>query len=76
MREVVLYSTASLDGFIAEPGAGMGWLDEVSARGEDFGYSDFYASIDTMLMGSATYEFVLGAADGGRCRDQGSQPAR
>jgi dihydrofolate reductase len=62
MRPVVLYITASIDGFIAETGGGMGWLDEASATGSDFGYADFYASIETVLMGSATYEFVLGAA--------------
>jgi dihydrofolate reductase len=59
MRTVILYITTSLDGFIAEPGGGMRWLDEASAADTDFGYAEFYASIDTMLMGSATYEFVL-----------------
>ena len=63
MRQVVLYATASLDGFIAELGGGMGWLDAASEADTDFGYPDFYASIETMLMGSATYEFVLGATD-------------
>lgn len=63
MRRVILYITASLDGFIAEPGGGMAWLDEASGADTDFGYAEFYASIDTMLMGGATYEFVLGAAD-------------
>jgi dihydrofolate reductase len=63
MRRVILYITASIDGFIAETGGGMGWLDEASATGSDFGYADFYRSVETMLMGSATYEFVLGAAD-------------
>lgn len=60
MRPVILYVTASLDGFIAEPGGGMAWLDEANTAETDFGYADFYASIQTMLMGSHTYEFVLG----------------
>ena len=63
MRQVVLYITASVDGFIAEPGGGMGWLDEAASTGSDYGYAEFYASIETMIMGRATYEFVLGAAD-------------
>jgi len=63
MRPVILYITASLDGFIAEPGGGMSWLDEASTADSDFGYAEFYASIDTMLMGSATYEFVLHEAE-------------
>ena len=64
MRPVVCFITASVDGFIAEPGGGMGWLDVASHAETDFGYAQFYASIDTMLMGGATYEFLLGAAEG------------
>ena len=63
MRPVILYITSSLDGFIAEPDGSMGWLDEASAADTDFGYAEFYASIDTMLMGSATYEFLLREAE-------------
>jgi dihydrofolate reductase len=62
-RPVILYATASLDGFIAGAGGSMHWLDAANSEATDFGYSEFYATIDTMLMGSATYEFVLGAAD-------------
>lgn len=60
MRDVVLYITASLDGFIAETGGGMAWLDAANAAGSDFGYQEFYARIDAMLMGAKTYEFVRG----------------
>jgi len=49
---------ASLDGFIAEAGGGLGFLKPFEQ--EEHGYAEFYASVDTLLMGSKTYETVLG----------------
>jgi dihydrofolate reductase len=49
---------ASLDGFIAEADGGLGFLDPFAR--EEHGYTEFYASVDTLLMGRKTYEFVLG----------------
>lgn len=59
MVEIVYYAAASLDGFIATPDGGVDWLPPIEAGGEDYGYGDFYASVDAILMGSATYEQVL-----------------
>lgn len=63
MVEIVYYAAASLDGYIATPDGGIDWLppieDANSSGAEDFGYHDFYASVDAVLMGSATYEKVL-----------------
>ena len=59
MLEIVYYAAASLDGFIATPDGGVDWLPPIEAGGEDYGYSDFYASVDAILMGSATYENIL-----------------
>jgi len=49
---------ASLDGFIAEEDGGLGFLKPFEQ--EEHGYADFYASVDTLLMGRKTYETVLG----------------
>ena len=49
---------ASLDGFIAEADGGLGFLKPFEQ--EEHGYADFYASVDTLLMGRKTYETVLG----------------
>ena len=49
---------ASLDGFIAEEDGGFRFLKPF--EGEEHGYADFYASVDTLLMGRKTYETVLG----------------
>ncbi len=63
MITVTYYVACSLDGFIATPDGGLDWLEDVSVEGEDFGYADFFASIDAMVMGSTTYEQVLGFGD-------------
>src|ERR1044071_7730004 len=59
MVEIVYYAAASLDGFIATSDGGIDWLPPIEAEGEDYGYRDFYASVDALLMGSATYEHIL-----------------
>jgi dihydrofolate reductase len=59
MVEIVYYAAASLDGFIATPDGGIDWLPPIEAQGEDYGYYDFYASVDAVIMGSATYEKIL-----------------
>lgn len=57
--EIVYYVAASLDGYIAGPSGEVDWLSQVDRPGEDYGYAEFYASVDALLMGSKTYEFCL-----------------
>ena len=57
MRKLKLYIAASLDGYIAGPNGEIDWLD--AAGDEDYGYHDFYGSIDTTLMGNSTYQLTL-----------------
>ncbi|MCU1228220.1 MAG: bifunctional deaminase-reductase domain protein, partial [Acidobacteria bacterium] len=45
----------SADGFIARPDGDVGWLDRPWPKGE-YGMPEFYASIDTVLMGRKTWE--------------------
>ena len=52
---------ASLDGFIAEADGSLGFLKPFEQ--EEHGYAEFYASVDTLLMGRKTYETVLGFGD-------------
>ena len=59
MPEVVYYVACSTDGFIATADGGVEWLSAVEVPGEDFGYAEFFASIDSMIMGSRTYEKVV-----------------
>ncbi len=50
----------SLDGFIARPDGGLDFLERFETSGEDYGYPDFFASVDTILVGRGTYDVVLG----------------
>lgn len=61
MPSVKLYIATSLDGFIARENGSIDWLTEYDNNPEtDYGYSEFYSSIGTVLMGRKTYEQVLG----------------
>ena len=57
--EIIYYVAASLDGFIATPAGGIDWLKPFEGTGEDYGYGEFYASIEAVLLGRATYEKSL-----------------
>lgn len=54
-----VFVAASLDGFIARPDGGIDWLAAVEAEGEDYGIAAFYASVDTLVMGRASYDKAL-----------------
>lgn len=56
MRASVFVGT-SLDGFIARPGGELDFLPEDG--GEPHGFEAFLASVDALVMGRKTYEFVL-----------------
>ncbi len=51
---------ASLDGFIARKDGALDWLKPFDESGEDYGFNEFFASIDTVLLGRKTYDVVLG----------------
>jgi dihydrofolate reductase len=53
-----VYIAASVDGFIARKDGSLDWLEHDSG-GEDYGYGDFMAAVDTIIMGRNTYEKVL-----------------
>ncbi|KAL6079131.1 Dihydrofolate reductase [Balamuthia mandrillaris] len=54
----------SLDNFIADPEGGFAWLENSSDGSEgDFGFADFMAEIDCMVMGRKTYDVVAGMVD-------------
>jgi dihydrofolate reductase len=59
MPEVVYYVACSLDGYIATSDGGVDWLEPFQAGGEDYGFAEFYSSVDALVMGSRTYEFAL-----------------
>ena len=54
MRKIVLFIATSIDGFIAGKNGNTDWL----YTDGDFGYKEFYSSVDTVLMGYNTYYYI------------------
>lgn len=51
----------SLDGKIARSDGSVDWLNELpNPDNNDYGYEDFYASVDITLQGNTTYQQILG----------------
>lgn len=60
MKKVKLYIAMSLNGKIAATDGGVDWLESIPNPDEsDYGYRAFYDSIDTTVMGNATYSQIL-----------------
>lgn len=57
-----VYVAVSLDGYIAGEKDDLSWLTppEGTPSDEDFGFRDFFGSVDVVVMGRRTYEAVLG----------------
>jgi len=69
MSRVVYYAAMSLDGFIAESDDTLEWLMKFpgvepgpAVTTVPGGYDEFYEEVGALVMGSATYEFVLNEA--------------
>jgi len=55
MRKIILFIATSLDGYIARENGDIDWL----FTDGDYGYKEFYDSIDITLTGNATYKQTL-----------------
>jgi dihydrofolate reductase len=55
------FIATSLDGFIAREDGGLDWLPigETGSEDGDFGYGEFIATVDALVMGRNTYDAVL-----------------
>src|SRR5690554_6066797 len=59
MRKISLFIAMSLDGYIAKPNDDLSFLKLVEKEGEDYGYTKFTETIDTLIIGRKTYDYVL-----------------
>ena len=59
MLKIVLYIAASKDGFIADKDGGISWLDKYNSGREDYGYADFFSTVDAIAFGKNTYNQVV-----------------
>lgn len=57
-RKLVLYIASSLDGYIATNEHNLDWLFSIDGEGDN-GYSKFYDTIDTILIGRITYDWII-----------------
>ena len=57
---ITYYVACSADGYIADADGGIGWLDNFQGAGEDYGYKEFFDSMDGLVMGRKTYEQIRG----------------
>ena len=58
--ETVVYCGTSLDGFIARPDGAIDWLSSGDEpEGEDYGFAEFMATVDAIVMGRNTFELLL-----------------
>jgi dihydrofolate reductase len=58
-RKVTVFIAMSLDGYIAKPNDDLSFLSIVEQEGQDYGYQAFVDTIDTVIMGRKTYEWVM-----------------
>lgn len=62
-RKIVCYIAESLDGYIATEDDSLDWLFKVDGEG-DAGYSEFMETVDTVVMGRRTYDWVMEMENG------------
>ena len=61
MRKIKLYIAISLNGKIAGTDGSVDWLENIpNPEKTDFGYADFFDSVDTTIQGYNTYNQVIG----------------
>lgn len=58
MRTLSVFIAISLDGYIAKPNDDLSFLKVVEKDGEDYGYQKFTETIDTIIVGRKTYDWV------------------
>jgi dihydrofolate reductase len=57
-RKIIVYIATSADGYIARPDGDVEWLNR-RPRNVDYGMKEFYPTIDTILWGRKTYDWLL-----------------
>ncbi|MGD8353354.1 MAG: dihydrofolate reductase family protein [Pseudomonadota bacterium] len=58
MSRFLVYIAMSLDGYIADNGGSVEWLE--SFERDDYGYEEFVESVGSILVGRVTYEQISG----------------
>jgi dihydrofolate reductase len=60
MKKIKLYIAMSLNGKIAAKNGSVDWLEAIpKPENGDYGYAEFYDSIDTTIQGYSTYKQII-----------------
>jgi dihydrofolate reductase len=57
-RKIIVHIATSADGYIARPDGDVEWLNRLPRSG-DYGMKEFYSTIDTILWGRKTYDWLI-----------------
>ena len=57
-KSIAVFIAMSLDGYIATKQDSLEWLMKTAGEGDN-GYGEFYATVDTVVMGRRTYDWLL-----------------
>jgi len=61
MTKIKLFIATTIDGFIARENGSLDWLNDIpNPEKSDYGYGEFLAEIDIIIIGRKTYEEILG----------------
>ena len=63
--QTVVYVGLTIDGFLARPDGALDFLPTPSDPNEDFGFADFLASVDVVVMGRKTFDQVAAFVNDG-----------
>ncbi len=65
MTKIILYIATSKDGYIADENGSVDWLPQTleETKGQDYGYHEFYNTVDALAIGRKTYDQILGFGD-------------
>ncbi len=59
MPKVILYISCTLDDYLAGLDNDLSFLEKVHIEGEDYGYTTFVDSVDSVIVGRKTYQWVI-----------------
>lgn len=62
-RKIIVYIATSADGYIARLDGNVDWLNRPRTAG-DYGWGDFFKSIDTVLWGKRTFDEAMARVKG------------
>ena len=65
-EKVILYIAASQDGYIADTNGECDFLPWIPEDDYDFGYKQMYDSVDAIIMGRITYEWIISHSPAGQ----------